>query len=321
MVRLNLKRSVCALLCLLMIFSAVGASATVYEVESTRIRGVVVNDRGATLRSTPENKGNANKIKSLSSNTYLSVGGIANGWYYVYVSGDYGFVNAGPEWTRIVSYWADVETPERGMVLRGEGPGGSYDMGVPDLHGEKFDANETNVVILWVQTQLKATHEFYQGDIWDVSGTLGTHTMDEIRAFMASRGYFYHSGMVDQMLVDHLAACLGDELVPVYISGMYEYMDSIMNGGSAGSMFPIISNMRYNSRAITTGARWVQTCLKKIGYYKGVIDGMYGQGLEDAVKKFQHDYGFQERDFVSLGVARTMLEVYFAMGGDLNALP
>ena len=50
-------------------------------------------------------------------------------------------------------------------------------------------------------------------------------------------------------------------------------------------MFPIISNMRYNSRAITTGARWVQTCLKKIGYYKGVIDGMYGQGLEDAVKK------------------------------------
>ena len=48
---------------------------------------------------------------------------------------------------------------------------------------------------------------------------------------------------------------------------------------------------------------------------------MYGPGLEDAVKKFQHDYGFQERDFVSLGVARTMLEVYFAMGGDLNALP
>lgn len=315
------RRGLCALLCLLLVLSVRVASANAYEIQKTRVSAVIVMSQGATLRSSPENKGSQNKIKALSANTIMQVGGIVDGWYYVYVNGDYGFVNANPEWTRILAYWPEVAQRERGMTSLGEGPGGSYDMGVPNLNGVRFGKDDTSMVVLWVQAQLKATKKFYQGDEWDVTGTIGSHTMKEIAAFMESRGYPYHSGEVNQMVIDNLADSLGEDLVPVYIGGMYDYMDSLMSGGVGGTMFSIISNTRYKTNAITTGARWVQTCLRKIGYYAGVVDGMYGQELEDAVKRFQKDYGFEQRDFVSLGVARTMLEVYFAAGGDLDALP
>ena len=100
---------------------------------------------------------------------------------------------------------------------------------------------------------------------------------------------------------------MGNRIVPVYIGGFYSHMDSIMNGDHTGSMQPIISNLRDMVPHETVGARWVQCCLKKLGYYAGIIDGKYGEATETAVKEFQRSNGFEERDYVTLGVARSIL--------------
>lgn len=196
-----------------------------------------------------------------------------------------------------------------------------WDMGIPWLEGRVYTRESMNMVVLWVQTQLKATGVYYQGDAWDVTGNLGDHTAEEIRAFMQARGYRYHSGNIDQHVVDELAAYLNYNTVPVYVGGYYEKMNTIMNGGSDGSMEPIVSNLRDMIPHVTTGARWVQVCLSELGYYSGAIDGKYGEATERAVKAFQADHGFQERDYVTLGVARAMLESCQVRGCTLTRLP
>ena len=196
-----------------------------------------------------------------------------------------------------------------------------YDMGIPNLHGRTIFRDQMNLAVYWVQTQLKATGIYYQGEIWDVTGNLGDHTMTEIASFMQSRGYHGHSGVVDQTVINELATYMGRRLVPVYVGGFYEYMDSIMVGGHTGSMQPIISNLRDMVPHVTAGARWVQCCLKKIGYYNGPIDGKYGEGTENAVKAFQKAHRFQERDYVTLGVARAMLEQCYYSGCPMTDLP
>ena len=196
-----------------------------------------------------------------------------------------------------------------------------YDMGVPDLHGRVIGMDQMNLSVLWVQTQLKATGVYYQGEIWDVTGNLGDHTMQEVAAFMRSRGYGGHNGQVDQTVIDELAGYMGERLVPVCVGGFYRYMDTIMDHDQLGSMRPIISNLRDMIPHVTTGARWVQCCLKKIGYYTGPIDGKYGEGTENAVKAFQKAAGFEQRDYVTLGVARAMLEQCYYSSCQLNDLP
>ena len=208
-----------------------------------------------------------------------------------------------------------------GMVSGGRNGNGEYDMGVPSLGGRSYGDGDMNMVIYWVQVQMKATGRWYQGDNWDCTGRLGDHTVSEIRSFMRSRGYGSHSGRVDQNVIDELVRALGGSPVPVYVGGIYNAMSSIMWGGSAGSMDLIVSNLRDNIPHVTVGARWVQTCLKRLGYYNSSIDGMYGEGTERAVKAFQRDYGWEQRDYVTLGVARAMLEAYYARGGSLNSLP
>lgn len=86
-------------------------------------------------------------------------------------------------------------------------------------------------------------------------------------------------------------------------------------------MQAIVSNLRDMVPRETVEAHWVQVCLKHLGYYNSVIDGKYGEDTEQAVKVFQYAYGFEERDYVSLGVARAMIEAYYYAGGDLNKLP
>ncbi|MBR3333512.1 MAG: peptidoglycan-binding protein [Clostridia bacterium] len=98
-------------------------------------------------------------------------------------------------------------------------------------------------------------------------------------------------------------------------------MDSIMSGGHTGSMQKIVSNLIDMIPHETLGARWVQCCLSKLGYYTGTIDGKYGERTEQAVKKFQKAYGFQERNYVTLGVARAMLEACYNNGCYLDDLP
>lgn len=190
-----------------------------------------------------------------------------------------------------------------------------YDIGVPNLNGVVYKQNASNVYILWVQYQLKATGKYYQGDNWDETGNLGDHTMEEIARFMNANGYISHSGRVDQTVINTLADYLGSRRVPVYVGGYYDKMNTIMSGGSAGSMASI------NASSSSTKVKWVQTCLKKLGYYTSSIDGKFGSGTTNALNRFQADYGYVQRDYVSLGVARRMLEVCYSKGYSLNDLP
>ncbi len=66
---------------------------------------------------------------------------------------------------------------------------------------------------------------------------------------------------------------------------------------------------------------WVQTCLKQLGFYTSSIDGKFGSGTLRALHAFQKKYGWVQRDHVSYGVARDLLERYVAAGGDPNKLP
>ena len=196
-----------------------------------------------------------------------------------------------------------------------------YDIGIPDLRGRTFRLDEMSLAVYWVQVQLKATGIYYQGEIWDETGNLGDHTMQEVASFMQSRGYCNHSGCVDQVVINELAAYMGNRTVPVYVGGFYRHMDSIMNGGHTGSMQRINSNLVDMIPHVTVGGRWIQCCLSKLGYYSGPIDGKYGEKTEEAVNAFQKDYGFEQRNYVTFGVARSMLEACHAKKCFLDDLP
>lgn len=196
-----------------------------------------------------------------------------------------------------------------------------YDMGVPNLNGQVYRKETMNIYVLWVQTQLKATGLYYQEDKWDVTGSLGDHTMLEIKEFMATRGYRNHSGCVDQNVVNELATYLGSNVVPVYVGGFYSKMNSILMNPNTCQMRKIESNMIDMKVETTIGARWVQCCLQKLGYYSGAIDGKFGEGTEKAFNAFQRDYGFQERQYVTLGVARVLLAACYYNNYYLEDLP
>ena len=196
-----------------------------------------------------------------------------------------------------------------------------HDMGIPNLNGQSYSMNQMNLAVYWVQTQLKATGVYYQGELWDVTGNLGDHTMQEIASFMMGRGYGGHNGHVDQTVVNELDDYLGNRLVPVYVGGFYSHMDSLMTGGHIGSMRKIESNLIDMVPHVTVGGRWIQCCLSKLGFYNGSIDGMYGEQTEKAVMAFQKAYGFEQRNYVTLGVARAMLEACYNSGCYLDDLP
>ena len=154
-----------------------------------------------------------------------------------------------------------------------------------------------------------------------MTGHLGDHTMQEISSFMQTMGYSGHSGAVDRNVINALSQYLGSNIVSVNVGGFYRGMKSLLANDSWGSMTKILSNMIDNVPRVTLGARWIQVVLKQTGYYNGQIDGMYGEKTEQAVMKFQRDHGFQERNYVTLGVARCMLEQYYYAGGNVDMLP
>lgn len=237
----------------------------------------------------------------LMSVLFFSVA-IADGyWWYCYSCKAYRATRYCPDCGTKNPY--PISTPKVYPYISDE----PYEMGIPDLHRQVIYKDQMNLTVFWVQTQLKATGIYYQGDIWDVTGNLGDHTMQEVSCFMESRGYRGHSGQINQTVINELTQYMGNRIVPVYIGGFYSHMDSIMNGDHTGSMQPIISNLRDMVPHETVGARWVQCCLKKLGYYAGIIDGKYGEATETAVKEFQRSNGFEERDYVTLGVARSIL--------------
>ena len=78
---------------------------------------------------------------------------------------------------------------------------------------------------------------------------------------------------------------------------------------------------RIDKSASRDAVIWVQTCLKQLGFYTSTIDGKFGSGTLRALHSFQKKYGWVERDHISYGVARDLLERYVAAGGDPNELP
>ena len=82
----------------------------------------------------------------------------------------------------------------------------------------------------------------------------------------------------------------------------------------------IESNLRDGVALVTTGTRWVQACLNYLGYYQSSVDGMYREETEKGVKAFQKASCWQQRDYVTLGVVQSMLEVYYYSGRNLGAL-
>lgn len=48
------------------------------------------------------------------------------------------------------------------------------------------------------------------------------------------------------------------------------------------------------SVATESETRTIQQRLKDLGYYKGSVDGIYGSGTREAVRKFQSDYGLSQ---------------------------
>ena len=321
-----MKRSFAILMSILLIVSLTFGSfeTALAEQKVTRIRTL---DKGASLRNSSVN---GTKIGSVHMNTELEVYDQDNGWFYVYYNGTYGWVYKGQvEILEIETVASDpvkrtsntASKKSSGKTSQSFVGGELRDMGVPYIGKTVFRQNMMNMVVFWVQTQLKATGIWYQGYQWDVTGNLGDHTMSEISSFMQSMGYRGHTGVVNQDVIDALASYLGSDIVPVYVGGFYNGMSTIMQRDSWGTMAQIVSNLRDMVPRETIGARWIQCVLSYLGYYRSGIDGKYGEGTENAVKKYQKDHGFQERDYVTLGIARSMLEQYYYSGGNVNRLP
>lgn len=296
-----MKRLLSLILSLLLMFSLVpGVSGTALADQCPR--RVRTLWEGVALCNAPD----GSAIATLHGNAELDVYDRMNGWYYVYCNGLYGWVSG-----------SDVEAAGASVPSAGD----VYDMGVPNIGKTVFRKDAMNLVVFWVQTQLKATGVWYQGYQWDVTGNLGSQTMSEVSSFMQSMGYPGHSGVIDQNVINALQRYLGNNIVPVYTGGFYTGMKNLLQNDAWGSMRKIVSNLRDMVPRESTGARWVQCVLSRLGYYNGAIDGKYGEQTELAVKRFQKDHGFQERDYVTLGVARCMLEQYCYAGGDAGRLP
>ena len=320
-----MKRNGLVILTILLVCSLIlGTVGSSLAVE--RVVKVKVLEGGVNIRSMPSN--HSAIVATAKPGHVLDVDSQDNGWYHVYYNGVTGWVaqdrvqicQIEDDGTPVGEYQysgSEQAVNNHSLVSADE----IYDMGVPQIGTAVFREDQMNMVIFWVQTQLKATGIWYQGDLWHVTGVLGKRTMQEISAFMEHVTHTGHSGCVDQKVIDALVEYLGDRIVPVYVGGFYAAMDSIIHQDAYGTMDPIVSNLRDMVPHVTVGAKWVQTILKYRGYYSAKIDGMYGEGTEKAVKKYQKDAGFTERDCVYLGLARRMLEDYYYSGGDLSLLP
>ena len=310
-------------------FGAFGAALA--DMAVTRIRTL---NKGASLRDYP----NGTKIYSVHMDTELDVYGQDSGWFYVYYKGMYGWVSGKQVEILAVGDAGSQPAPQAYTPACPPSYAQPYsqpytqsrsrpadltpgEMGVPYIGNTVFRENMMNLVVFWVQTQLKATGVWYQGYQWDVTGNLGDHTMQEISSFMQTMGYPGHSGVVDRNVINALSQYLGTGIVRVDIGGFYRGLKSLSRESSWGSMTKVMSNMIDGVPRVTLGARWIQVVLKRLGYYSGPIDGKYGEKTEAAVMKFQKDHGFQERNYLTLGVARCMLEQYYYAGGDVDQLP
>lgn len=123
-----------------------------------------------------------------------------------------------------------------------------------------------------VQSRLKELG-YYTGS---VDGNYGTGSMDAVRLFQQQH----------KLTADGLA---GKSTYYILFSDDAEPVRSGMDSGSAGSGY------RVPTRTLRDGCygedvESVQTRLKELGYYKGIVDGRYGSGSIEAVKAFQKQH-------------------------------
>lgn len=80
--------------------------------------------------------------------------------------------------------------------------------------------------------------------------------------------------------------------------------------GATSKTQPTLS--RYGSTG--TEVKNIQTVLKKLGYYTGSIDGIYGSGTKNAVLRFQRDCGLTQD-----GICGPVTLLYLGLGGNTSS--
>ena len=274
----------------------------------------MVREGGVSFRTSPENLGEDNKITGIVEGTILTVLETVGDWYCVRYKGEAGYVTASP------LYCTVIETGEDGGAdFEAEG---EKDMGPPQLGGRVISPGEMNLAVLWVQTQLKAL-SFRQGRESGVeaSGLLDDATVRAVRDFMRGRGFSNPSGWIDGTVIAELTGALNGKTVSVPVGGIYRAMDSIIGQGCTGSMAEVAAGREGGTPGVTVIARWAQVCLRYLGYYTGEITGRFDEKTARALEAFEAEDGYTQRDFLTPGTARTLLERYAWAGGSLRELP
>jgi hypothetical protein len=159
------------------------------------------------LRDAP----NGTKIGSIHANTYLNVVDQQGNWYKVNYYGQYGWVTSNPNYVTVVSSTNQTQTSVTEDTY-------VNDPNAPYIGTTVYSKGQNSDAIRWVQTNLKATGRWYQGDQWRITGHLGDHTMQEIRSFMQSMGYTTHTGVVDQTVINALCRYMDNKTIPADFS-------------------------------------------------------------------------------------------------------
>lgn len=124
----------------------------------------------------------------------------------------------------------------------------------PAAEGALSKFGSTGTEVRQIQTALKR-QGYYTGSI---DGIYGSGTQAAVRKFQAAKG----------LTVD--GVCGANTLSSLGIGSS----STVLRRGSSGS-----------------GVRQVQQRLQNWGYYSGSVDGIYGSGTEEAVRKFQRKNG------------------------------
>ena len=296
-----------------------------YDPDEVKVTQIITLEFGVSMREAPYPA--AKRLAGISANTVLRVIGHVPGWYYVHYQGESGYVSDSSALVRIIACVTPqpatptpspviTPTPKPATPTPNRNP---FAMDIPVLGDTVFQPGDMNLTIFWVQTQLRATGQWYLEDGCSVTGYLDETAAAAVAEFMTLQGYPDHGGVIDQNVIDELTDWLGSRIVPVYTGGFYEAMDGLLDG-EAGTMVLIGPADPAGHTASGESVRWVQRCLTYLGYYAGNITGRYDGETRSAVRRFELDNGFPSDDRVNLGVARAMLEAYYYSRGDLGRL-
>lgn len=137
---------------------------------------------------------------------------------------------------------------------------------------------------------------FYKGEL---DGFYGTGTRDAVSLFQKANG-IKEDGMAG---IDTQSALYPGENSNGIVPGMTPV--PFQANVTAAPNGEYVTLRRGNIGALVVA---LQQRLKDLGYYTGEIDGMYGEGTEDAIKSFQKDKGLSQDGEASPAVQLTLFE-------------